>query len=89
MVSTRREQAPQEHKLPALYLLDSIVKNLKGVFHERLEPGLPGIFLHTYRGSSANTQRALDHLRETWSSLFSPQVRPPNPSVASSPLGPH
>lgn len=84
-----RAQAPQEHKLPALYLVDSIVKNLKGVFHERLEPGLPAVYLHTYRSSSPNIQRSLDHLRATWTGIFSPAVSWPAPTSPPAPCVPH
>lgn len=86
MITTRPlhiVQAPQDHKLPALYVLDSIVKNLKGIFHERLEPGLPELFVHAYRGASSSTQRALDHLRATWAGVFTDAVRAPAAYKAS------
>ena len=59
-------QAPADGKLPLLYLVDSIVKNVRhpyvGLFSARLAP----IFESTYDQASATVQRSMEKLLATW-----------------------
>ena len=38
----------QEYKIPTLYLMDSMIKNLGGDFLEELAKGIVGVFCHAF-----------------------------------------
>eukprot|EP01094_Clydonella_sp_ATCC50884_P024897 TRINITY_DN6376_c0_g1_i2.p1 TRINITY_DN6376_c0_g1~~TRINITY_DN6376_c0_g1_i2.p1 ORF type:complete len:471 (+),score=37.49 TRINITY_DN6376_c0_g1_i2:386-1798(+) len=76
VVAHRIESAPHGMKLPALYLLDSIVKNIgepfRGLFAERIVP----LFLGVYDGAGASERQSLVKLLATWKSVFQEHFGP-------------
>ena len=41
-------QCPAQHKLPCLYLIDSIVKNVKGDYVKLFQQKIPHLFSHIF-----------------------------------------
>ncbi|KAM0786746.1 hypothetical protein ACM66B_002183 [Microbotryomycetes sp. NB124-2] len=60
------KSCPPEHKLPALYLLDSISKNIGPPYIALFARFIERVFLHAYRSVDAHTQVKLQELLGTW-----------------------
>ena len=58
-------------KLPVLYLIDSICKNIGKDYIESFEPDIVSIFKHVFEHSDETTRAALFKLRSTWKPVFS------------------
>eukprot|EP01118_Nematostelium_gracile_P017879 TRINITY_DN777_c0_g3_i1.p1 TRINITY_DN777_c0_g3~~TRINITY_DN777_c0_g3_i1.p1 ORF type:complete len:492 (-),score=85.60 TRINITY_DN777_c0_g3_i1:46-1521(-) len=61
-------------KLPSMYLLDSICKNVGGVYIKLFETNISNTFSAAYRACDTNTRMALVALKKTWLNVFSPVV---------------
>jgi pre-mRNA cleavage complex 2 protein Pcf11 len=60
-------QVPVNQKLPLLYLLDSIMKNLKGRYIEVVNTKMVAIFCHCFEKlTEPKTRISLYRLRQTW-----------------------
>ncbi|CAJ0753004.1 5677_t:CDS:2 [Entrophospora sp. SA101] len=57
---------PPEHKLPVLYLLDSISKNVGGPFVHLFSRNLNNIFMETYNSVDQATKLKLEKVLVTW-----------------------
>jgi pre-mRNA cleavage complex 2 protein Pcf11 len=78
-------QSPPKVKLTGFYLLDSIVKNVKGSYVSHFQRNLADLFLSTFNVADANMQRALLHLFDTWRVVFAQSALGGDPvQVASS-----
>ncbi|CAF4928476.1 unnamed protein product, partial [Rotaria sp. Silwood1] len=60
-----------DHVLPALYVLDSIVKNLRSsVYVQLFEAKLPVLFANAFNKVDERTRSSMFKLRQTWPPFF-------------------
>ncbi|KAF2765311.1 hypothetical protein EJ03DRAFT_354969 [Teratosphaeria nubilosa] len=82
------QSAPPTRKLPALYVLDSIVKNVAEPYSNYLERNLYKTFFEAYTQVDPNTRRAMENLVKTWKEPVpgSMSSRPVFPAEAVRPI---
>lgn len=67
-------QSVPKVKLVGFYLLDSIVKNVKGPYVAHFQRNLTDLFLSTYSVADANMRKSMLHLFSTWKAVFAQSV---------------
>nr|CAG4709426.1 unnamed protein product [Naegleria fowleri] len=74
-ICTRIKTASDDEKLPSLYLLDSIAKNVGGVYITEFTTNLVDVFYYSFKAqTNVETQTKYLKLLKTWEPIFGHQL---------------
>ncbi|XP_064074562.1 pre-mRNA cleavage complex 2 protein Pcf11 isoform X1 [Vanessa tameamea] len=69
-VEKHLEKVPPDIKLPVLYLVDSIIKNVGGAYTQKFSQIIVNIFTKTFKQVDEKVRSQMFKLRETWHEVF-------------------
>ncbi|XP_067890022.1 pre-mRNA cleavage complex 2 protein Pcf11 [Heterodontus francisci] len=70
LIEAQITKAPVSEKLPVMYLMDSIVKNVGGSYISLFAQNLSPIFSSVFEKVDESTRKSLFKLRSTWDEMF-------------------
>ncbi|XP_014389642.1 PREDICTED: LOW QUALITY PROTEIN: pre-mRNA cleavage complex 2 protein Pcf11-like [Myotis brandtii] len=70
LIEAQTAKAPSSEKLPVLYLMDSIVKNVGREYLTAFTKNLVATFICVFEKVDENTRKSLFKLRSTWDKIF-------------------
>jgi len=70
LIENRIRTVDLELKLPALYLMDSICKNIGGIYCNLFAQNIQSIFCDVYMLANMQMRNSLQHLLKTWHGIF-------------------
>ncbi|XP_072332643.1 pre-mRNA cleavage complex 2 protein Pcf11 isoform X3 [Scyliorhinus torazame] len=70
LIEAQITKAPASEKLPVMYLMDSIVKNVGGSYISLFAQNLSPIFSSVFEKVDESTRKSLFKLRSTWDDMF-------------------
>ncbi|KAL6045567.1 mRNA 3' end processing factor, variant 3 [Balamuthia mandrillaris] len=88
LIEHRLTSAHMKRKLPFLYLTDSIVKNIGGVYHQLFSSNIDMLFLNVYEKADEPTRQSLHRLLSTWPPIFPEKVPLIEERIKLMPLSP-
>ncbi|CAG0916936.1 unnamed protein product [Notodromas monacha] len=74
IIETHLNQVSAEKKLPTLYLMDSIIKNVGKTYAPLFTPNLVKNFKHTFDAVNEETRELMFKLRQTWSEILPKKI---------------
>ncbi|XP_077154772.1 pre-mRNA cleavage complex 2 protein Pcf11 [Ranitomeya variabilis] len=70
LIEAQIAKAPSTEKLPVMYLMDSIVKNVGGNYQTAFAKNIVSTFVNVFEKVDENTRKSLYKLRSTWDEIF-------------------
>ncbi|XP_044297542.1 pre-mRNA cleavage complex 2 protein Pcf11 isoform X2 [Varanus komodoensis] len=70
LIEAQIAKAPSNEKLPVMYLMDSIVKNVGREYLDAFTKNLVATFVNVFEKVDENTRKSLFKLRSTWDEIF-------------------
>ncbi|XP_029458082.1 pre-mRNA cleavage complex 2 protein Pcf11 [Rhinatrema bivittatum] len=70
LIEAQIAKAPSTEKLPVMYLMDSIVKNVGREYLAAFSKNLVSTFVNMFEKVDENTRKSLFKLRSTWDEIF-------------------
>ncbi|XP_053168702.1 pre-mRNA cleavage complex 2 protein Pcf11 [Hemicordylus capensis] len=70
LIEAQVAKAPSNEKLPVMYLMDSIVKNVGREYLTAFTKNLVATFVNVFEKVDENTRKSLFKLRSTWDEIF-------------------
>ncbi|XP_036176569.1 pre-mRNA cleavage complex 2 protein Pcf11-like [Myotis myotis] len=70
LIEAQAAKAPSSEKLPVMYLMDSIVKNVGREYLTAFTKNLVATFICVFEKVDENTRKSLFKLRSTWNEIF-------------------
>ncbi|XP_078078009.1 pre-mRNA cleavage complex 2 protein Pcf11 isoform X1 [Mustelus asterias] len=70
LIEAQITKAPASEKLPVMYLMDSIVKNVGGSYISLFAQNLSPVFSSVFEKVDESTRKSLFKLRSTWDEMF-------------------
>ena len=74
VIEDKIRSAPADQKLPTVYLMDSIVKNIGGAYKQQFAASVPELLGATYDVATPKVMTSLKNLAKTWDGIFPADV---------------